>query len=150
MSQPPYLFKAARHTVQADELVVRLPPIYTSRPKGSVSGITFNELVDTGKKKTKALKIYGKSGVITPDGKRKSNEGSQEVPRTAAGVKAVLRRLRPEEAAQLDEIDAQITEAQERLAALRKEREAKVKEAWTRAHVVRLAEVEAMLPKEDK
>lgn len=61
---------------------------------------------------------------------------------TAAGIKTVLRRMRPEEAATLAEIDGRIEHYQERIWQLRAEREQVVTEAWGKAHVVRLNELE--------
>jgi hypothetical protein len=65
---------------------------------------------------------------------------------TGEGVKRVLRRLRPQEAELLDGIDRQIAELQERLAALKEERNQALQLAWRHANVVRLQEVKSLLP----
>ena len=68
------------------------------------------------------------------------------VPATADGLKSVLRRLRPQEAELLDGIDRQIEELQARLAALKEERNQALHLAWRNGNVVRLKEVEGLLP----
>ena len=59
------------------------------------------------------------------------------VPLTAEGVRAVVRRLRPQEAERLDALDAE----EQRLRERRKELMA---EAWAKGHVVTVAEVRAL------
>lgn len=60
---------------------------------------------------------------------------------TAAGIKKVLRRVRPQERATLDRIDNRIVDLQRELAAARTKRKAVLAEAWRNGHVVRLNEV---------
>lgn len=64
------------------------------------------------------------------------------VANTAAGVKSVLRRIRPEELERIEAKDTEIAEAKETLKRLQYERADIVQEAWTKAHVVRLNELE--------
>ena len=60
--------------------------------------------------------------------------------RTAGDVKNFVRRLRPEEAAELDEIDGQLAELQAR-------RRAVMEKAWQRGHVVTLTELREVAEK---
>jgi len=62
---------------------------------------------------------------------------------TAAEVKKHVRRLRDQEAPALDALDAEITEAEQHLRALRAQREEWLRHAWQKGNVVRLAEVAA-------
>jgi Lhr-like helicase len=68
------------------------------------------------------------------------------VPLSAPGVKSVVRRIRPSEAAVLDDLDAQIEALQAQLAALKEQRRSALKRAWDKANVVRLREVLELLP----
>lgn len=63
---------------------------------------------------------------------------------TAAGIKKVCRRLRPQEAEGIDSIDTEIAELERRIAEAWDRRQEAVREAWSRANVVRLAEFEAL------
>lgn len=65
---------------------------------------------------------------------------------TAEGIKGILRRLRPQEAELLDGIDRQIDDLQSRLSALKEDRNQALHTAWRHGNVVRLKEVEALLP----
>lgn len=77
----------------------------------------------------------------TEAGGRKISSGHGViVASTAAGVKTALRRLRPEDQAELDGIDAEIVRLRGLIADCRRQREAAVARAWTKAHVVRLAD----------
>ncbi len=77
---------------------------------------------------------------------RKESARTEQVPKTAAGIKTALRRLRPQEAERIAAVDAEIerlTAEIERLTAeleaKRRERKALVGEAWTKANVVPLS-----------
>lgn len=65
---------------------------------------------------------------------------------TAAGLKSVLRKLRPQEAERLTTIDAEIEALKQAIGAKRRERKLVVREAWSKAHVVRLNEIEVVTP----
>lgn len=138
MTQPPYLIRFAfgsgsRHLQQAETLRVTHPKVMEFKDKGG-----YREAIDTGRVLTKELEIRGGA-----------HHDVTRLARTAAAVKSVVRRLRPEEAAVLDEIDTEIAAVTARLKELRSQRAAAVQAAWTKAHVVRLAEVEALIPTED-
>lgn len=62
-------------------------------------------------------------------------------PATAEGIKSVVRRLRPQEAAEIDALDERIAELKRQVGELRRERRELVARAWTKANVVRLNEV---------
>jgi hypothetical protein len=57
-------------------------------------------------------------------------------------VKKVCRELRPAEAAEIEAIDAEIARLESVISITRDRREEAVREAWGKAHVVRLAEME--------
>ncbi len=70
---------------------------------------------------------------------RKTSSMRFTVPKTAAGIKTVMRRLRPQEAARIAAVDVEIARLVEELASKRAERRTIVQEAWVKAHVVPLA-----------
>lgn len=74
-----------------------------------------------------------------------ASTASAYVERSAAGVKARLRRARPQELTAIEAIDADIAATEQRLAELRLARKTAVRQAWQRGNVVRLSEVEAVL-----
>lgn len=67
------------------------------------------------------------------------------VPRTAAGVKTALRRVREQEAAAIEAAEARIEAAQRELREAKEALAAARQEAFARGHVVRLQEVEAVI-----
>lgn len=62
------------------------------------------------------------------------------VPKTAAGLKSVVRRLRTQEAREIGLIDSEIETLQGAILAARERRQAAVAKAWTQGHTVRLVE----------
>lgn len=69
---------------------------------------------------------------------------------TAAGVKQRIRKVRPEEQAEIDGAMANLRRAEEQVAAARAHLEETVKNAWGKAHVVRLNEVQAAILERDE
>ncbi|MBS1895599.1 MAG: hypothetical protein JST59_30230 [Actinobacteria bacterium] len=63
---------------------------------------------------------------------------------SAAGIKKVCRRPRPQEAARIVAIDTEIAELEGRIEEARDRRQEAVREAWARGNVVRLAEFEEL------
>lgn len=144
MAQPRYVVKE-RHNryVQADEVTAVREEVTRAARRQPMSDLGFTVIEGTGRYRTDVLRLLIKDcrraagqkyGMLRP-----------LIHRSAAGVKGTLRRLRPEEAERLDALDARIEEAENALTLLRVERRDTVREAWAKAHVVRLAEVEATL-----
>jgi hypothetical protein len=130
--QPDFLFhprpgRRIRRYTQADGFSVYHREI--TRATGRQLGGFFSVHEGTGRYDRTRIWITRKGG------------DSAVVPATAAGVKAGVRRLRPEEAEQLDELDARIEAAKAVVRGLNAERDELTKVAWRKAHVVRLSEV---------
>jgi hypothetical protein len=144
MAQPEYLLRNRwRHPAtvyQTGQLLVKHPDI--TRQTHTVAGFPFHEA--TGKVDHQRLDIRGMRDERTPG----LDSIVFRVRRVAADVQTVLRRLRPQEATELDAIDAEIVQLQTALAAAKERRKAALSKAWTRANVVRLHEVEALLPEQ--
>jgi hypothetical protein len=139
MVQPEYLLyfrwrKPAR-IFQASELTVEHPEIRKTS-YSNLGGFRFGHSTGTARIDRRKLDI-------------RSLQVSSFVFRVAAtaeGVKSVLRRIRPQEAEQLDAIDADIGRLQAQLDALRDQRKQALHAAWQRGNVVRLKELEELLP----
>lgn len=137
-SQPPFLVRGRRRIdlVQSDTPWIRHAAKY--RTKRLIGGM-FREIEVSGVDR-KHLDVTARNPRRS-DGRKGGSNVSTQVEKSAAGLKTAVRRLRPEEAARLDEKDAEIAAALERVVALRAERSEIVREAWRRAHVVRLSEI---------
>jgi cell division protein FtsB len=135
-NQPAFLLKTKsmfdRRTpliLQTDKLHPRYLEIRVTRPMGVVGGMLFQESVRTGKIDKNTFEFLGVK-----------NHGFRFAA-TAAGVKAVLRRLRPQEASRLNEIDAEVELLKARIKELGQERQLVLREAFERGHVVTVAEL---------
>jgi hypothetical protein len=105
----------------------------------------FNVIEHSGWDKTK-LSIHARQGdhaqpVKSGNGTKTGSSFGVTVPATAAGVKTGVRRLRPEEAERIEEIDMNIQRLQDEIKACRGARDHWVATAWTRGHAVRLNEI---------
>lgn len=95
---------------------------------------------------------YDKSQVVIRHGKPQGSNGlhansvSVVCPKTAAGLKRCVRKLRAQEAKALADIDREINALKAQIAELREQRTEVVKEAWSKAHVVRLNELDIKEP----
>src|SRR5690348_1720215 len=139
MAQPEYILyfhwrKPAR-IFQASELTVEHPEIRRTT-YSNLGGFRFGHSTGTGRIDRRKLDI------------RSPQVSSYvfRVPATAEGVKSVLRRIRPQEAEQLDAVDADITRLQLQIDALKEQRKQALHTAWQRGNVVRLKELEDLLP----
>ena len=139
MAQPPFLLyfrwrKPAR-LFQASELTVEHPEI-RKVTYSNLGGFRFGHSTGTGRIDRRKLDIRSPqvSGYVF------------RVAATAGGIKGVLRRIRPQEATALDAIDQDIADLQARLDALKELRKETLHVAWQRANVVRLKDVEDLLP----
>jgi hypothetical protein len=139
MPQPPFIlnfrWRKPNRLFQASDLTVEHPEIRTTT-YSNLGGFRFGHSVGTGRIDQRKLDI------------RSSQVSSYvfRVPATAEGVKSVLRRLRSQEAELLDGIDRQIEELQSQLARLKEQRSQALHLAWRHGNVVRLKELEALLP----
>ena len=120
---------------QASDITVEHPEIRKVR-YSNLGGFRFGHSVGTGRIDGRKLDI-------------RSPQVSSYVFRvsaTAEGIKSVLRRLRPREAEQLDAIDADIARLQAQIDGLKEQRKQALHTAWQRGNVVRLKELEDLLP----
>ena len=139
MSQPQFLLnfrwrKPAR-IFQAAKLTAEYPEVRSVKYH-TMGGLRVGHSVGTGRIDRRKLDIK------SPD----ISSYVFRVPATAEGIKAVLRRIRPQESTLLDAIDAEMAEVQSALDALKQRRKEVVHTAWLRGNVVRLKEVEQLLP----
>lgn len=133
MAQPEFLIRGQyreadgrRPVTQREELVAHYEEIETRHPK-NIGGIGFVEVKGTGKFNKRRLLVWHKNGRATVDA-------------NAEALKDVARRVRPQEAAILDDLDAQIEATAIRLRDLKQERRRALGDAFTKGNVVRLAE----------
>ena len=139
MPQPQFIlnfrWRKPNRLSQASDITVEHPEIRKVR-YSNLGGFRFGHSTGTGRFDGRKLDI------------RSAQASSYvfRIPATAEGIKGVLRRLRPQEAELLDGIDQQIEALQRQLAALKEERSQALHLAWRHANVVRLKEVEALLP----
>lgn len=146
--QPEYLL---RHGRDPDE-VVQVEAVDVEHPEHMkvVRDMGFaREIAGTGRYDHRSLSIsaYREGGIRNARGVDSSGHVFTRTESSADGVRKVLRRLRPQEAARLDEIDDDILLAVAHLHTLRQTRKEIVDEAWKRAHVVRLNEITARITK---
>ncbi len=142
MGQPDYLLnfrwrKPAR-IFQASQLRVEHPEIRKVK-YSNLGGFRFGHSTGTGRIDRARLDISSpevRSFVF-------------RIAATAEGVKSVLRRIRPQEAGLLDAIDADLARLQTQLDALKQRRADILHRAWQHGNVVRLKDVEALLPTAD-
>lgn len=150
MNQRPYLVRLYRRegnrgqVAQAARIHVQEPERTKVARSTRIPGLgSIDTHVGTGQYERTTLRLSAGDAEFRP-GHRTSNF-YRLIPRTAAGVKEVLRRLRDQEAAELDAIDADIAAALERVRVLAEQRREVLARAWQRGNVVRLSEVEAVI-----
>lgn len=138
-TQPAYLFRKDGKLYQAADVTVTLAPKYRTKSVRQSPIGPIRQIEQAGWD-GKQLRVTPR-GTLSATGRERS-PGASVVPRSAAGVKAVLRRLRPSEAVVLDALDAEVRAAEAHLVELRRQREAEVRAAWAKAHVVPLKDVD--------
>lgn len=143
MAQPQYLIKGyagfgkKQIVCQTDKPAIVWKEITRTKNTRSVAGMSWREVEGTGKYNHNEF-------LIRMPYEGGTSRAAKTVPATAEGVKDALRRIREQEAAILDAIDAEIAELMERLKVKRVERQQALSVAWSKANVVRLNEAEAM------
>lgn len=126
--------------IVAEQINVRNPVLL--KATGNVIGGLFKEVESTGRRNRKRLSISVVSGTTARGSKVSPRREQVEAAATAAGVKQVCRRLRPQEAEAIARADRRIAQLEGDLRRARDGREQDVKAAWAKAHVVRLAEMQ--------
>lgn len=106
----------------------------------------FTEVRGTGRMDKTIVSIRS-AGEPSLSGHGTKREWRQTIRRTAPDVKKNVRKVRPEEEALLAQHDLVIAELEEALKTARIARAEAVADAWERAHVVRLQEVEEKVAK---
>jgi hypothetical protein len=142
MAQPEFIFKiswAHPPLAQGDTLPIIYARKQQSKGRKTIGGISFNEIENVGIDKSQIQWTPPKMSAVT------------KTAATAEGVKSVCRRLRQQEAAELDAIDAEIADLHEKLKDAKARRMAAMRKAFNNGNVVRLAEAvarcEERLPK---
>lgn len=129
MTQLPYIVRdpLSKHIVQAEIDAVGHPEIEKVVKVHHVEGIgTLRQVAGTGRY------VMSKFSILV------NRYTAHTMPSTHEAVRAFIRKLRPEEAAELDRIDDAIT-------ALREQRREVVMRAWARGHAVTVKELEAQI-----
>lgn len=149
MSQPQYLLRLGRTLIQTSALrVTRIEKHRVKSVRQSPIG-PIREVEGTGRFESDVLRVAVHSRdeqrPILADGRPTGGNRMEQVERSAAGVKRTVRRLRPQEAEQIDLIDARIAEHEAAITELRARRTDLVRDAWSKANVVRLAEIEELI-----
>lgn len=128
MPQPRYLlrFTAWRpaRIQQTDQPRPYHPDVY----RDVNSGVGFRQWEATGQKIAGKFEVHGRGAIAAG-------------PLTAEGVKGVIRELRPQEAEELDAIDAEVAELERRLGTLQTRRREVLQAGFQKGHVVTLKQV---------
>lgn len=113
------------------------------RPTGRNLGGMFTEVESTGRKVAGIIRVRTTEGTLDGHGHRR--EHGTHLKTNAAAVKKELRRVRAEELALIATADAEVEAAEAALKEARSRRAALVAEAWTKAHVVTVKELQEAL-----
>lgn len=164
MTQPQFLVYIGRNN-DGTNRIVQAPQLRTqyrevTRVKRVIPGLgqeVEHAGWDNSQLLVKAAAVWGGDDAVTrhteepvlrSNGTRaQDNVSGGYVRATAAGVKARARRIRPEEAATIDQLDQELRGLEWAMGELRRRRSEAVREAWSKGHVVRLNEV---LPAKDE
>ena len=131
--------------VVADEVIVQHPLIFRKAGRQStVGGIPIRRMESTGRRDRSVFDVVVVRGTTARGIETARPRDRASAQASAAGIKKVCRRLRPQEAGRIEAIDAEIAELEGRIAAARDRLQEAVREAWGRANVVRLAEFEEL------
>ena len=129
--------------ILAEEIIVQHPMIFRQAGRQStIGGIPIRRMESTGRRDAKVFEVIVRKGTTARGIESARSRDQARARATAAGIKKVCRRLRPQEAERIDSIDAEIAVLESRIAEARDRREKAVREAWAKANVVRLAEFE--------
>lgn len=137
MAQHPFLFKWPndKRIMQGMITLVERPEIMKEGKVEKIGGIPFRFMERTGRLANDELQVH------IPH-KRFTMKATRE------GVREQVRRLRAQEAAELDEVDRLIAEAMLELKRLERVRSDFLKVAWSKANVVTVQElVDRIQPK---
>lgn len=142
MTQPKYLLKTGEGVVQAAGFSATHTEV---REKARLVDGFLMPGKPTGKFDHSTILFYPISrGAKNRYGHGVSGAYARRVPASAVGVKTVLRRIREQEAEKIEEVDVTIALAEAQLKMLRNARAKLLSEAWSKANVVRLNEINVM------
>jgi hypothetical protein len=131
--------------VLAEEISVQHPVVFRQAGRQlTIGGIPIRRMESTGRRDPKVFDVIVRKGTTARGVESARSRDQARAEATAAGIKKVCRRLRPQEAERIDSIDAETAELEQRIAEARDRRQEAVHEAWRRANVVRLAEFEEL------
>ena len=131
----------------AEEDGLRVTPVERRRTKrliGAAGGFQFREVEFAGWDRTRLA--LSATPIRTAVGREHTRPEHAYCDKTAAGLKKVLRRVRPQEADLLAAADAEIAAAEDALRLARLRRIELVSLAWQKARVVRLNELDVQEP----
>jgi hypothetical protein len=127
----------------AEEIIVQHPMIFRQAGRQStIRGIPIRRMESTGRRDPKVFEVSVREGTTARGFWSARSRDQARAQASAAGIKKVCRRLRPQEAERIDSIDAEIAALESEIARARDRREEAVREAWAKANVVRLREFE--------
>ena len=117
-------------------------------------GMSFQHVEGTGRYRTDVATVMSGDGTYINHwgayGNHGIPNGAPYATLTAAGVKTTLRRIRDQEATQLQAVGDEIADLEVRLVAARRLYRATLREAWGKANVVRLQEVQGRMGQSSK
>jgi hypothetical protein len=131
--------------ILAEEIIAQHPMIFRQAGRQStIGGIPIRRMESTGRRDPKVFEVIVRKGTTARGIESARSRDQARAQATAAGIKKVCRRLRPQEAERIDSIDAEIAALEGEVAEARDRREKAVREAWAKANVIRLAEFEEL------
>jgi hypothetical protein len=153
---PRFLVKAGlkprgrNSVVVADDLHVEFPIKYREKGRRDSPLGEIREMESTGQRDRGLFRFRVREGTFGTGGKTSRSRCQADSPTTAAGVKKVVRALRPQEEEKLAAIDARRRELYEQIDAVETERDEFVRQAFSKGNVVRITELEAMAEEDDR
>lgn len=145
-SRPFIVRRAPRNGVKVRHYIsygLHVSRIDETRATGRSIGGFFREVENTGRKVAGILRIQTKDR-FTLDGHGRSGSHSEHVRTNPVEVKKNVRRVRPEELAEIAKVDADIAVVEQELKTLKATRAEIVATAWAKAHVVTVKELEEL------
>ncbi|HVX32809.1 MAG TPA: hypothetical protein VHA80_06665 [Solirubrobacterales bacterium] len=131
--------------VLAEEITVQHPVIFRQAGRQStIGGIPIRRMASTGRRDRAVFEVIVREGTTARGFESARSRDQARAQASAAGIKKVCRRLRPQEAARIVAIDTEIAELEGRIEEARDRRQEAVREAWARGNVVLLAEFEEL------
>jgi hypothetical protein len=145
-----FLIKAGRRprgrnsVIVATELNVQHPIKYRRAEERDTPIGRIRRLESTGKRDSRRFHFSVAKGTFGTGNSTSEHRCQTESSATAAGVKKVVRVLRPQEEEKLDALDRRRRELLDRLDEVESDRDELVREAFSKGHVVRISDLEEM------